>query len=229
MCSRVPTARFRLFLRGLTGYHVVNLIDGIRFNNSTFRSGPNQYLAYIEPSQAQRLEAVLGPAGAQYGSDSLGGTIQVLTEPARFATGGREIHGDLLPSAAPADLSGGAGAQSCRRPVVFAGWVAPRRAATTTCVPVGGAIPATCFRRLFGLAPDQVRGLLGGRLQDSGFGQQGAHTRLSFRLPGQQTLTMWYQGSRLTECPRLQGPAGRAGPAAIGFRPAAAALLLHAL
>ncbi|MBI3830526.1 MAG: TonB-dependent receptor [Planctomycetes bacterium] len=68
------------FIRGFTGYRNVIMIDGVRYNKSFFREGPNQYWAQIDPLSAQRIELVKGPSAVLYGSDSVGGTVNVLTK-----------------------------------------------------------------------------------------------------------------------------------------------------
>lgn len=99
------------FVRGLTGNQVLMLVDGIRLNNSTYRYGPNQYLNTIDPYGIDHIEVAKGTGSVQYGSDALGGVIQVFSRdpefsaaPAwksnllgKFMTGGMEQtgHGDL--------------------------------------------------------------------------------------------------------------------------------------
>jgi hemoglobin/transferrin/lactoferrin receptor protein len=182
------------FLRGLTGYQVLNLIDGVRFNNSTFRSGPNQYLAFAEPSQAQRIEAMLGPASSQYGSDALGGAIQLITLPPNFS---REAHGEFQTFAASADVSVGADAKfsiGSKRVAWLAGGAWRRH----NDLRAGGGVDSHhVFKRFFGLSDDLIRDLYGSRQQDTGFTQYGAHTKLAARLAGDQNLTLWYQRSDL--------------------------------
>ncbi|MEX2262007.1 MAG: TonB-dependent receptor [Bryobacteraceae bacterium] len=182
------------FLRGLTGYHVLNLVDGIRFNNSTFRSGPNQYLAFVEPTQVQRLEALLGPAGVQYGSDSLGGTINVATFQPRFAARKSwEAHGDLMLAGAAADLSGiGSGRLSISNERVF--WLIGVSGRRHNDLRAGrGHDSRNVFHRLFGMPMDGVQELVGSRQQDSGFRQYGAETKFALRLKPYQILTFNYQ------------------------------------
>lgn len=182
------------FLRGLTGYQVLNLVDGIRFNNSTFRSGPNQYLAYIEPMQAQRVEGMLGPTGSQYGSDSLGGTIQVLTDDARFGERGKwQAHGDVLLGGASADLSshGGARLSVANDKVYWLGGVSGRRHNDLRAG--GGNDSRNVFHRLFGMEMDDVRDLVGSRMQDTGFRQYGAQTKLALRPRPDQLISLYYQ------------------------------------
>ncbi|MDX2152518.1 MAG: TonB-dependent receptor [Bryobacteraceae bacterium] len=181
------------FLRGLTGYQVLNLVDGVRFNNSTFRSGPNQYLAFVEPGQARQVEVALGPAGATYGSDAMGGAIQVITPRANFASRG----GELTLFGATADRSGGF---SARYGIggENAAWLAGVSGRRHNDLRAGAGLDSrNVFHRLFGLPLEDVRSLLGDTLQDTGFSQYGAHTRLSLRLPRQNNVSLWYQNSNL--------------------------------
>jgi outer membrane receptor protein involved in Fe transport len=75
-------------LRGLVGPQVLILVDGIRLNNSVYRTGPGQYLNLIDPLAIDRIEVLRGPGSVLYGSDAMGGVIQVFpTEPRSFASG----------------------------------------------------------------------------------------------------------------------------------------------
>ncbi len=67
------------YIRGFTGYRTLLMVDGIRFNNSLFRSGPNQYFATLDPLSLGRVELLKGPASVLYGSDAVGGAILAFT------------------------------------------------------------------------------------------------------------------------------------------------------
>ncbi len=68
------------FVRGLTGNQTLIMVDGIRMNNSTFRYGPNQYLNTIDAFTINRIEVAKGTGSVQYGTDAIGGVIQVITK-----------------------------------------------------------------------------------------------------------------------------------------------------
>ncbi|MEZ6116512.1 MAG: TonB-dependent receptor plug domain-containing protein [Pirellulaceae bacterium] len=67
------------FIRGLTGQQILVMVDGIRVNNSILRAGPNQYAATIDPGMIDRIEVVRGAQSVLWGSDALGGAINIVT------------------------------------------------------------------------------------------------------------------------------------------------------
>lgn len=84
------------FVRGLTGQQTLILIDGIRLNNSTTRSGPNQYFNTIDPNILSRVEVLKGAGSVEYGSDAIGGTINVISDKAQFSDGDFKMNFDVL-------------------------------------------------------------------------------------------------------------------------------------
>lgn len=71
-------------IRGFTGFRTLTLIDGVRFNNSTFREGPNQYVNTIDLLSIDRIELIPGQGSVLYGSDAIGGTLGLFTRSSGF-------------------------------------------------------------------------------------------------------------------------------------------------
>jgi outer membrane receptor protein involved in Fe transport len=191
MLQQTGAGQVSPFLRGLTGYQVLSLMDGVRYNNSTFRSGPNQYLAYLEPTQASQVEAMLGPSGTQYGSDGLGGTIQIQTEQPRFDD--PAWHGRAAIFGQTADLSSGANAAfdwGNRKLWLLAGGAAQRH----NDLRAGRGVDShNALTRFYGLSPQRAADILGNRQPDTAYSQAGAHGKLAIRPDARQSLTAWYQ------------------------------------
>ncbi len=82
-------------IRGMIGNQNLLLIDGIRLNNSTFRYGPNQYLSTVDPMAVQRIEVVRGAGSVLYGSDALGGAVQVISKESQFSPAGCRVNAGL--------------------------------------------------------------------------------------------------------------------------------------
>ncbi|MAW60921.1 MAG: hypothetical protein CMJ94_08810 [Planctomycetes bacterium] len=79
------------YIRGLTGYHNVLLVDGVRLNHAAMRSGPNQYWSTVDMYGINRLELLSGPQGVLYGSQAVGGVVQALSADPRFAAEGQTL------------------------------------------------------------------------------------------------------------------------------------------
>ncbi len=107
-------------LRGQIGPKNLILVDGVRLNLSTFRTGPNQYAALLDPMALDSIEVLLGPGSVLYGSDAIGGVMHYRTRGLRREDG---LGGLAIVRGASADLSTELGLQVEAREGSLAGWV----------------------------------------------------------------------------------------------------------
>jgi vitamin B12 transporter len=70
-------AESSVFIRGTNANHLLLLIDGQRVGSATLGGASLQYL---DPNRVERIEIVRGPLSSLYGSDAIGGVIQVFTK-----------------------------------------------------------------------------------------------------------------------------------------------------
>ena len=71
-----PGQTTSLFMRGTESNHTVVLIDGVRINPGTIGSAA---LQNISPESIERIEIVKGPRSSLYGTDAIGGVVQLFT------------------------------------------------------------------------------------------------------------------------------------------------------
>lgn len=71
-------------IRGLKGSEVLHMVDGFRMNTAFFRNSPNQYFALADAQNVQQIEVVRGAQSSLYGSDAMGGVVQIVTPEERF-------------------------------------------------------------------------------------------------------------------------------------------------
>lgn len=166
------------FMRGLTGQQTLLLVDGIRLNNATFRSGPNQYLNTLEPTWVERIEILESSAAAEYGSDAIGGVVQVLTHTLRFSENNK-----ISPEAAFKWMSGG---------METGGQGALTASGQRWALRAGGAY------RHFG---DLVAGKGLGKESPNGYTQWSAEAKGMFQLGQRFTLTAAYQDLEQQDVP----------------------------
>jgi len=74
-----PGQQTSVFVRGTESNHVLVLIDGLRMNPGTIGTAAIQNVA---PEFVERVEVVKGPRSTLYGSDAIGGVINIITRDA---------------------------------------------------------------------------------------------------------------------------------------------------
>jgi vitamin B12 transporter len=98
-----PGQTTAVFIRGADSNHTLVLVDGVRINPGTIGLAA---LQSIDTANVERIEVVKGPRSALYGTDAIGGVINVITRRGTDSGWAAEVgYGDY--DTTEASLSGG--------------------------------------------------------------------------------------------------------------------------
>ncbi|MGB7924491.1 MAG: TonB-dependent receptor [Pyrinomonadaceae bacterium] len=187
--QRTSPTMGEIFVRGLTGKNVSVYVDGVRYTTSTQRGGVSTFFNLNEASNLRAVEILRGPNSAQYGSDSLGGTVQLVSRVPTFGGDRPEFHGEVNTFFSSADVSFGANTLLTygTRHFGFLANIASRR--HNTLRTADGIDTHSAVTRFLGL-PSNV---LYTRLPDTGFTQYGGLFRMNYAPTDDQQVILHYQ------------------------------------
>ncbi len=93
--SVLVSAQGSPIIRGQIGNRVLYMWDGIRLNNGALFSGPNGFFNQFPVGAVDRMEVIRGPGAVQYGSDAIGGVINVVERQNDAFTSTLQAGGDV--------------------------------------------------------------------------------------------------------------------------------------
>ncbi len=166
------------FVRGLTGNQILVLQDGIRLNNTTFRYGPNQYFNTIDAGTISKIEVARGTGSVQYGSDALGGVIQVFTKDPAFSKE-KKLHASFR-------------GRAVTRVMEYSGRAAVEYSSEKL------AMVAGYSNKSYG---DLVGGDTTGKQTPSGYKEQSFDVKLKYKMASNAVVTLAHQWLRQKEVP----------------------------
>lgn len=181
-----------IFVRGLTGKNVATYVDGVRYSTAAGRGGINTFFNLNEPSSLRAVEVLRGPNSAQYGSDSLGGTVSLISRTPVFGSDVPESHGEVNTFFTSADLSFGGNTFYSYGTKRFGFYANAASRRVNTLRPANGLDGHSALTRFLGLPSN----ILGERLPDTAFTQYGGTLHLNYVPREDQQLIFHYQRSQ---------------------------------
>jgi len=191
--QRTSSTISAVFVRGFTGAKVVVFVDGVRFSTSAMRGGINSFFNMNDVSALRAAEVLRGPNSAQFGSDSLGGSVQLISRPPLFSDGGWQTHGRVSTHYNSADQGfGGNTLVSFGNDSVTA-LVNISSHRSNTLRSGGGFDSHAAVTRFLGIRSD----IFGERSTDTAFTQYGGQFKLTYKPTSTDFLSVHYSRSQI--------------------------------
>jgi hemoglobin/transferrin/lactoferrin receptor protein len=84
-------------IRGFEANRILLMVDGIRQNNLIFRAGHLQNIITVDENMLENVSLFFGSSSTIFGSDALGGTVNMTTKKTLFSSSGKnELKGNFV-------------------------------------------------------------------------------------------------------------------------------------